>query len=152
MTEAINTTGSTCPLIKGETFDGYHGFCQVCLKCPFDKCIDGRQVKKLTHAERGSLGGYVTSSRARRGYYGPDAKRRWGAKGGRSRLPTLEVVRQQQLLRAQYKKEGKDTPDKLPNNLKELRRLLRHRSNGSYQIQKKPGATSSLLASGGVSN
>jgi len=146
------TKNRDCPLIRGLDDRMVKPFNErlrteaqeFCLNnCPLPKCFDElyHQKKKLTHAERGRLGGYVTFSR-----YGHEGMSEWGKKGGRSRLPTLAVIRQQQLLIAQYKKEGKDTPGKLPNNLKELRKLLRHGSNGHKQIQE--GARGDLIASG----
>jgi len=144
------TKNRDCPLIRGldnRTVKPFNGWLRTeaqefCLNCPLKQgCFDElyHQKKKLTHAERGSLGGYVTFSR-----YGREGMSEWGKKGGRSRLPTLAVIRQQRLLRAQYKKEGLDTPGKLPNNLKELRKLLRHGSNG----KNKEGARGDLIASG----
>ena len=115
----------------------------ICGMCYEDQANKDNHKHKLTHAERGSLGGYATFA-----LYKSEGMSEWGKKGGRSRLPTLAVIRQQQLLIAQYKKEGLDTPGKLPNNLKELRKLLRHRSNGHKQIQEGLGVTSSLLAPG----
>ena len=146
------TKNRDCPLIRGldhitiKSFDGRNRTedQEFCLNsCPLSECFDElyHQKKKLTHAERGSLGGYVTFA-----LYKSEGMSERGRTGGRSRLPTLAVIRQQQLLIAQYKKEGLDTPGKLPNNLKELRKLLRHGSNGHKQIQE--GARGDLIASG----
>ena len=147
------TKNHDCPLIRGldnRTVKPFNGWLRTeaqefCLNnCPLPKCFDElyHQKKKLTHAERGQLGGYVTSTL----YKSKGMSERGKKGGGRPRLPTLAVIRQQQLLIAQYKKEGLDTPGKLPNNLKELRKLLRHGSNGHKQIQE--GARGDLIASG----
>jgi len=72
-----------------------------------------------------------------------------GRLGGRPRLPTLAEIRQQELLEAQEnKKEVMGIPGRLPDNLKELRRLYKlcQRSTGHKQIQK--GARSDLITSG----
>jgi len=129
------TTESNCPLVRNMGYYEGHG---ICLNCPLEKCLEENH-HKLTYSERGKLGGYVTFFR-----YGREGMSDRGKKGGRSRLPTLAVIRQQQLLRAQYKKEGLDIPGELLNNLKELRKLLRQRSNG----KNKEGARGDLIASG----
>mgnify|MGYP000014275731 CR=1 FL=1 len=72
-----------------------------------------------------------------------------GRLGGRPRLATLEVIRQHQSLETQNnEKEVMGIPGRLPDNLKELRRLykLRHRSNGHKQIQE--GTRGDLITSG----
>ena len=128
MTIAIRTADSRCPLIRGKTFDSHEEFCQVCLNCPFDPCIDERRERKLTKAECGKLGGLATARK-----YGHDQLAEWGRMGGRAYALTFADIGQQQPLEAQNKKEVMDAPDKLPNDRQELRRLLRHRSNGKIK-------------------
>ena len=81
----------------------------------------------------GRLGGLATFHK-----YGREGMVARGKKGGRPRALTLEE-RQQQLQAQKNKKEVKDTPGKLPGNLKELKRLYLHQRRSTGNTKYKAG-------------
>ena len=127
MTTATKTANKECPLVKDIGYYEGHG---ICLNCPIypNECFYERREKKLTKAECGKLGGLATARK-----YGHDQLAEGGRMGGRAYALTFADIGQQELLEAQNKKEVMDTPDKLPNDRQELKRLLRHRSNGKIK-------------------
>jgi hypothetical protein len=87
----MKTTTYDCPLLKDKDNTKMKAFedgrlrteaQEFCLNhCPLKECfyVTYRQHKKLTCAERGRLGGYVTSSRYRH------EMSEWGREGGKSK-------------------------------------------------------------------